>query len=423
MYCWRITVFACLLCLATAFPVRAATTVTVFNPSGVRESGKYVDELLRDSMRDQGITKPAQAGNFPKTRTETVTIVQDELAEINTLFYNRGWTDGLPIVPPTPERVANMLRGSDMSADFVITDLAPLNGEATIEKIAVNAVMAGCEPAHMPVLLAAVEAVAQEEFDLRGIATTTNPDAVLMILSGPIVKDLQINAGTNAFGRGTKANATLSRALHLILQNIGGSWPGVTDMSTMGQPGEFVMLFAENAEANPWAPYHTAYGLPASANVVTVAGVEGYSGLLGIGQSREGYLKLIASWLKGQDRPYRDTVLLVVAQDTAAMLHKEGWTREKIREVILEHAKVPLREVKEQFIDTNMAKKGVPTWVFQEKDLDRLVPKPFIDHLQIIVAGGTGEKSMILPCWVAGTPVSREIRLPGNWKSLIGSNP
>jgi hypothetical protein len=409
--------------MAMPLSVHAAGKVTVFNPSGIRESGRFVDELLKESMQAQGIAKPAQTNNFPKTRTETVSIVKDGLAEINTLFYERGWTDGLPIIPPTPERVANMLRGSDMSGDFVIADLAPLNGLATIEKIAVNAVMAGCEPAHMPVLLAAVDAVSQEEFDLRGVSTTTNPDAVLLIVSGPIVKDLDINDGTNAFGRGAKANASISRALHLILQNIGGSRPGVTDMSTMGQPGEIIMFFAENATANPWPPYHTAFGLPASASVVTVAGVEYAAGLLGIGQSREGYLKLIASWLKGHDRPYRDTVLLVVAQDTAQMLHKEGWTREKIRETIFAHAKVPLREFKEQFIDTNMAKKGVPAWVFQETDMDRLIPKPFIDHLQIIVAGGTGEKSMVLPCWSAGTPVSREIRLPGNWRTLIGSNP
>ncbi|MDR0827983.1 MAG: hypothetical protein LBN33_08945 [Desulfovibrio sp.] len=412
---------ACWLCLAAAQPVHAAVTIEVFNPAGVRESGRYVDELLKESMQAQGIAKPVQAASFPKTRIETVTIAKDALEEINTLFYERGWTDGLPIVPPTPERVAAMLQGSDMSADFLIANLAPLNGQASIEKIAVNAVMAGCEPAHMPVLLAAVEAVSQDEFDLRGVATTTNPDAVLLIISGPIVKDLQINDGTNAFGRGTKANSAISRAMHLILQNIGGSWPGVTDMSTMGQPGEIVMLFAENASANPWPPYHTAYGLPASANVVTAAGAEYFAGLLGIGQSRPGYLKLIASWLKGHDRPYRDTVVLVVAQDTAQMLHREGWTREKIRDYIFEHAKVPLREFKEQFIDTNMAKRGVPTWVFEEKDLNRLVPKPFIDHLQIIVAGGTGEKSMIIPCWSAGTPVSREIRLPGNWSSLIGA--
>ena len=405
-----------------ASPVAAAEKrVTVHNPSGVMPSGRYVDEMLKESMLSQDMTRPVKANEFPKTPTETVVIRNDELAEINLLFYERGWTDGLPIVPPTPERVRTMLTGADISGDFVVANLDPLNGQATIEKIAINAVMAGCEPKHMPVLVAAVELAARSEFDLRGWGTTTNPDAALMILSGPIVKDLDINDGTNTFGRGWKSNATLSRAMHLIFQNIGGSWPGVTDMSTMGQPGEFVMLFAENAAANPWLPYHTALGMPAGANVVTLAAVEGYSGILGIGQSREGFLKLIASWLKGHDRPYRNTVLLVVAQDTAMMLAKEGWTRESIIAFIKEHAKVSLREFREQFIDTNMAKKGVPTWVFREENLDTLVPKPFLDKLLIIVAGGTGEKSMILPCWVAGEPVSSTIRLPANWKALTSS--
>ncbi len=414
----RVVVIACSLLLATAFSAHAAGSVMVYNPSGVRESGKYVDEMLHESMLANKITHPAKANQFPKTPVEKVAVKKDELAEINERFYARGWTDGLPIVPPTKERVADMMRGADISGDFVIATLDPLGGQATVEKIAVNAVMAGCEPKHMPVLLTAVELAAKSEFDLRGWGTTTNPDAALMILSGPIVKDLDINAGTNTFGRGWKSNAALSRALHLIFQNIGGSWPGVTDMSTMGQPGEFVMLFAENAAANPWTPFHTELGLPAHANVVTLAAVEGYTGILGIGQSREGFLKLVASWMKGHDRPYRNTVIMVIAQDTASMLAKEGWTRKSITDYIKEHAKVPFAEFKEQFLDTNMAKKGVPTWVFREQDPAKPVPKPFLDQLLIITAGGTGEKSMILPCWAAGSPVSGEIRLPSNWKEL-----
>jgi hypothetical protein len=413
--------FLLLLLLCGAISGFAPGKVTVLNPSGIRHDGQYVDDVLRESMQAQNIGKPLRAGDFPHESEETLRIAADGIEEVNKVFYDRGWTDGLPIVPPTKERVQAMLTGSDISGDFVVATLEPLGGQATIEKIAVNAIMAGCEPKHMPVLVTAVELAARDEFDLRGWGTTTNPDAALMILSGPIVKDLDINDGTNTFGRGWKSNAALSRALHLIFQNIGGSWPGVTDMSTMGQPGEFVMLFAENAVANPWGPYHTAFGLPENANILTLAAVEGYSGILGIGQSREGFLKLIASWLKGHDRPYRNTILLVIAQDTAMMLANEGWTRESLISFIKEHAKVPLSEFKEQFIDTNMAKKGVPTWVFQEKDMNRLIPKPFLDNLLVIVAGGTGEKSMLLPCWVAGSPVSAAIRLPANWKQLVGT--
>jgi hypothetical protein len=190
-------------------------------------------------------------------------------------------------------------------------------------------------------------------------------------------------------------------------------------MSTLGQPGEYSMLLAENGEANPWEPMHTAFGLPAAASAVTVMSAEGYSGILGIGQSREGYLKLVASMLRGHDRPYRSAMLLVVAQDTAQMLAREGWTRQSMEQYVREQAQVPFREVKEQFIDTGMARRGVPAWVFKIDDPERQIPKPFIDRFLILVAGGTGEKSMLIPGWAAGCPVSREIRLPANWHELL----
>jgi hypothetical protein len=159
-----------LVLLAAAPLARAGQAVTVLNPSGVRESGTFVDELLLESMRTQGLTRPSLAGAFPRSRTETVQVRADASAEIGELFYRRGWTDGLPIVPPTPERVREMLRGADISPEFAVAVLPPLDGQATIEKIAVNAVMAGCRPAHMPILIAAVEAVSQSEADLRGVA-------------------------------------------------------------------------------------------------------------------------------------------------------------------------------------------------------------------------------------------------------------
>ncbi|MEN6441899.1 MAG: hypothetical protein ABFD97_25335 [Syntrophobacter sp.] len=403
---------------------KTARTITVYNPSGVRESGQFVDEVLLQSMKTQNISRPRDAARFPKARTETVPAKSDGYDEINELFYRRGWTDGLPIVPPTPERVAHMLEGADFSPEDTVATLDPMGGKATIEKIAVNAVMAGCLPAHLPLLIAAVEAASRPEFDLRGVTTTTNPDAPLMIVSGPFVKDLGINSGTNAFGRGWRANTTISRAFHLILQNVGGSWPGVTDMSTMGQPGDIVMLFAENAEANPWEPIHQALGLPAAANAVTVVSAESFSGILGIGQTRPGFLNLIASWMKGHDRPYRSDLVIVIAQDTARMLAQEGWTKASIEAYLRNKAKVPFKEFKEQFIDTNMASinRGVPAWAFKVTDPEQLVDKPFVDRFLIVVAGGTGEKSMLIPGWAGGRAVCQEVRLPANWKELTAES-
>jgi hypothetical protein len=241
----------------------------------------------------------------------------------------------------------------------------------------------------------------------------------MIIVSGPIVKQLDINYSTNTLGRGWRANATISRALHLIIQNIGGSWPGVTDMSTLGQPGEFSMMLAENADANPWPPLHMELGHPKAANVVTVIGAEGTHSILGIGQTMEGYLKLVADNMAGMDRASRSAVLLIVAQDTAEMLAREGWTREKMREFIAKHGMMPFSKYKERFIDTNMARLtgSVPSWIYETKDPNAMIPVPFIDQFLILVSGGPGEKSMLVPGW--SRAVSKEIRLPGNWQELL----
>lgn len=384
----------------------AVAGLTVCNPAGQTEDGVFIDTVLE--------TSSGVVNNASRTATEVIE-GRDELEAFNTLFLARGWGDGLPLVPPTPERVAAMVAGYDLPGDFPIATLAPMDGVATVEKIAINAVMAGCEPRHMPLLVAAVEAVSQPEFDLRGMSTTTNPDAVLIIASGPIVEQLGLNAGTTTFGRGNRANASISRALHLVINNVGGSRPGITDMSTLGQPGEFVMFMAENAKASPWPSFHTEMGFLPDRNVVTVAAVEGYSGIMGIGYSRPEYLNLVAAWLRGHDRPFRRNIIWVIAQDTAQMLAREGWTRDSMRQHVRERARIPFGEWNQQYHSAMEARKGVPESVLKITDPNVLVDKPFIETMPIIVAGGTGEKSLLMPCWTAGSMVSQIIRLPHNW--------
>jgi len=401
-------------------PCQAAQrTVEVYNPAGQQPDGVYVDRILKKIMDETGVKRPLLAGKFTGQKIERIGIRADEFSELNEWFYLRGWTDGLPIVPPTEVRVREMLKGSDLPADFVVANLDPMSGQATIEKIAVNAVMAGCRPEYMPVLIAAVELVAKPEFDLKGHATTTNPDVPMLIISGPIVKQLDINSGTNTLGRGWQANASISRALHLIIQNVGGSWPGVTDMSTIGQPGDFAMMIAENSEANPWNPLHMELGHPRAANVVAVIAAEGTHSILGIGQSDEGYLKIVAAHLAGLEKPYRGTMLLIIAQDTATMLAEKGWTREKIVAYITDYAKIPFKLYKERYLDTSVLRKGMPDWVFRVKDPETMIPNPLIDKLLVLVAGGTGEKSTLIPGWSNAGIMSKEIRLPSNWDELI----
>jgi len=394
--------------------------VTVYNPAGVLEDGTYVDDMLKKRMVEAGKTKPPMAGNFPKAKVEEVCVGADAAGDINDLFYKRGWSDGLPIVPPTPERVKLMLKGSDLDPGFVVTKLDPVGGQATLEKIAVNAVMAGCRPEYMPVLVAAVEAVMDPNVNLRGMATTTSPDVPLIIINGPVAKQLDINSGSNALGRGSRANSSISRALSLIIQNVGGSWVNVTDMSTLGQAADFSSMLAESDES-PWEPLHVELGFPKNTNIVTVVGVEPYHTIMGLGHSAGGFMRIVTDHLIASDRPYQATMVLLITKDTAKMMARSGWTKEKIREHIDKNARAPLSVIKEKFLDNGTASVlgGIPSWVNETKDLKTMIPSPFIGQLHIIVAGGTGEKSALFPGWLGSKSASRKIRLPSNWDELL----
>ncbi|MBM3298652.1 MAG: hypothetical protein FJY85_01710 [Deltaproteobacteria bacterium] len=290
-----------------------------------------------------------------------------------------------------------------------------MGGQATVEKIAVNAVMAGCRPEYMPVLIAAVEAIADPAYDLKGVGTTTNPDASMIIVNGPIAKQLDINSGANALGRGWQANATIGRALHLIEQNIGGSWPGVSDVSSLGYPGDFSMCLAENEEANPWSPLHVELGFPEESNVVTVVPAEGTQRVLDIGVNGEGFLGRVADYVSGRETIGKK-MILILTPFTADKLATEGWNKESIRQFINDNTRIPFSRYKTKFIDTGRIK-DVPPSVLETTDPGAMIQVPFIDRLIIIVAGGVGEKDMLIPLWTA--PVSREIKLPANWDELL----
>ncbi len=401
---------------------KKAQRLTVYNPAGMLEDGTYVDEMLKKRMTEAGKTKPPLAAKFPQTKKEEVCIQEDALTEINELFYKRGWSDGLPIVPPTVERVKAMLQGSDLDPDYVLTKMDPIGGQATIEKIAVNAVMAGCKPEYMPVLVAAIEAVMDTKVNLRGMAVTTGSDMPLLIINGPIAGQLQINAGSNCLGRGFQANSSISRALNLIIQNVGGSWVNVTDMSTLGQPADFSNMLAENEELSPWEPLHVELGFKKKDSVVTVVGVEPYHTLMGLGHNADGFMRILVDHLKGTDRAYQPTLVLLITKDMAKTLARNGWTKEKIREHIDKHARLPLSVIKEKFLDNGTASVlgGIPSWVSEAKDPHMMVPSPFIGQLHIVVAGGTGEKCALFPGWLGSKSASKKIRLPSNWYELLG---
>jgi len=185
--------------------------------------------------------------------------IADDFEAVQRLYLDRGWSDGLPIVPPTLQRVEAML-----------AEIPPIWGAATVEKLAINAVMAGCLPEYLPVLIAAVEAIADPVFNLYAIQATTHPCAPLMIINGPIREALGMNYSSGSFGPGWRANATIGRAMRLVLLNVGGAYPGVGDMSTQGAPSKFSYCVAENEEENPWEPLHVERGFRPDQSAVTV---------------------------------------------------------------------------------------------------------------------------------------------------------
>ena len=199
--------------------------------------------------------------------------VEASLEAADDALYERGATDGLPIVPPTEGRVRPMIEAAGRDAGHVVARVGPAQGEATIEKVAINAVMAGCRPEHMRVLIAAVEAMTDPVFNLDSVQATTNPCGVALILNGPVRLELDVNTGRSCLGPGRRANAVLGRAVRLILTNVGGGLPGEVDKATHGFPGKYTLCFGEDEENSPWAPLHVERGFDAAQSTVTVVSV------------------------------------------------------------------------------------------------------------------------------------------------------
>lgn len=333
--------------------------------------------------------------------------IEDSFVEINETFYERGWTDGLPIVPPTEEAVEAMLRPTERDREEVIGVLAPRQGEATVEKVAINAVMAGCLPEYLPVVIAAVEAVADPEFNLDGVQATTHPVAPLIVVNGPVARRLAINSGYNCFGQGFRANATIGRALRLVLMNVGGGTPGSGDRSTQGSPSKYSYCVAENEEANPWGPLHVDRGFPLEASTVTVLGCEAphniqdhYSNTgLGVLQNVAG-----AMGEAGSNNLLRHGFpMLSLGPEHAATIAADGYDRASIREYIFENARYPIDRLSPEYAEVLRELNG------EDADgMARIIERP--EDLLIIVAGGSGKHSCWHPTFGGFTkPVTREI--------------
>ncbi len=329
-------------------------------------------------------------------------------------LFSAGVTDGLPVVPPTAARVRAMLDAHGFDADEVLTDLPPLFESCTWQDVAINAVMAGCLPAYLPLVGAAVEAIAEGEFNLIGIATTTGSAAPMIIVNGPVVQDIGLNAAGNVFGPGRRANATIGRALTLVLRNVGGAIPGELDMSTIGQPAKYTCCIAENEAESPWTPLHVERGFRQEDSVVTVVGIAGSVEIVDSSSNAPEDLAqtfaqsmLIAGTagsggLLGGGEP-----LLVMPPEIALAFERAGCGKAQVKKLIYERAVMP-RERLSAAIREHRATLAKSAGDDPGADL-RIAQTA--DDVMIVIAGGVGVKAAYLPTWAGMTrAISRKIR-------------
>ena len=339
-----------------------------------------------------------------------LTEVPDDLAAINALFRERRWGDGLPVIPPTVERVVHMLRHTRRARDEIVATIAPGFGVATVERIAVNAVLAGCDPEYLPVLIAATEAVAAREFNLQGLQTTTDPVAVWLIVNGPIAQRLGINSGANCLGQGTWANATLGRALRLILQNVGGALPGEMDRATQGQPGKFTFCCAENEAANPWTPLHVERGFAPDRSTVTVVGAEGTMNMHSYAKHADDILRVIADTMAhGPSNEYvhGGEPWIVFSPEHAEILHHAGHTKNDVKRRLWEQSKMRAGRMAPEDLGRAQASRTGVLGAIDPDTLLTIAPEPA--GIGIIVAGGPGAHSIYVPSFGNTRSVTREV--------------
>lgn len=332
--------------------------------------------------------------------------VSEDIEEAYGDYYQRGWTDGLPIILPTEERVEKMLAGTKRKPQESLGSVPPGGGEATVEKVAINSVMAGCLPEYMPLILTAIEAMLDSRFNLHWIQATTHPVAPLVIVNGRIRIKLQMNSGHNVFGQGNRANATIGRAIRLVLLNIGGAIPGQTDMSTQGQPSKYSFCIAENEELSPWEPLHVERGFQGAVSTVTVCGVESPHNINDhCSDDGDGLLATFAGTIATQGNNnviyQRGEPLLIIGPDHAAIIAKSGFSKRQVKHLLYQRAR----------IYKNLFSKKHQEDQFSKFDGDALIPvTPKEEDFMIIVAGGAGKHSAYCPSFGFTCSVTKEIR-------------
>jgi hypothetical protein len=329
-------------------------------------------------------------------------------------YYEQGFSDGLPVVPPTPEKVAAMVEALGGDASVRECRVPPRWGTLTREVLAINCVMAGCKPAYAPVVRAAILALCDTAFNLNGVQATTHMASPLLVVNGPIRNEIGMNAGCNVFGSGNRANATIGRAIRLLLLNVGGGWPGDLDKSTLGHPGKYTYCIAENEEASPFAPYHVDKGYRAEdSTVFLIAGEGPHSVTNHVANDPEGVLDSVVSAMSTfahNNAVSSGHCAVVLGIEHAQTIAKAGWKRNDIRWYLWNYARNRFGDVAFDHRYGKVYNRNLPVWY--RRDLESQIPVvPGPDHIHLFVAGGdAGRFSAFIPGWGHMTnPVLRAV--------------
>ena len=346
-------------------------------------------------------------GSVLRSRRIELASAEDEMEAL----FDRGWSDGLPVVPPTEARVLRMLTGTGRAPDEIVAIVPPDLEPLSVEKVAVNAVMAGCQPEHLPVVIAALEAACTDEFNMHGVLATTMPVGPVIIVNGPIRRAIGMNSGVNVLGQGNRANLTIGRAVQLVVRNVGGGRPGGVDRATHGNPGKVGFCFPEDEEGSPWTPLSVARGMAPGASTVTVFAGEGPRCVIDqASRTPESLTASLAAALRTVHHPKLPMAfdaILIVSPDHARIYAEFGWDRERVVGELHARLQLPGREIVK---GAGGIEEGVPIAF-----ADSTLPK-FRDGGLLLVhaGGGAGLFSTIIGGWANGAtgsqPVSREIR-------------
>jgi hypothetical protein len=389
--------------VADALGAPEVRTAVIPHPIGGLNA-QEVEERSRSALRDvmEKLTAPGVDASIAiREETPRMLDVSGSWEDINTYFYTRRWTDGLPIVPPTAANVERLLASAAKSPDTLLGFIPPKMGAATIEKVAVNAVMAGCDARCFPVVIAAVKAICRPEFNLLPMQATTNPVTPMIVVNGPIAKQLDINSGHNVLGQGWKSNATIGRALRFVLNNIGGGIPGTLDKATHGQPGKFTLCIAENEDESPWEAFHVERGYAPNDSTVSVIGVAGTQDVIHYARTsaekvlntlvhaipREGYKNLYSG---GEP-------LIIFGPEQAAILGAAGLTKNDVKRIVFDRTRVPLALLSPETVTLMRGRRQ--QWFSSQIETDAVPIADRPEDVQIIVAGGAGNHTVFVPTW------------------------